>query len=218
MKLTLCDRNPAMVTAWRASFWGHFPEVDIVQDDLQNIDLAGTCVVSPSNSFGLFTGGVDYYIAKMAFPDDHHALTRITQKEIVANFGGQVPVGSCFIMPVNERLPFLGICPTMRTPATRLPMDSTIPYDCAFSAIAAAERYNAEHCGAIENLLMFGFGTGVGGLSEAHCARMMSLATKHCDLLRSLPTEAWNSRGFTITHNTVSKIGREIDRNALGRS
>lgn len=222
MRLILCDQNPAMVAAWRseslASAWDYFSKVDILQGDFQTLDLSNTCVVSPSNSFGLFTGGVDYYIARTAFPEDPHALTRLAQKEISEKFGGQVPVGACHIMPVNDRLPFLGICPTMRTPASALALDSTIPYDCTFSAITAVTRYNAESSHSpIKNVLMFGFGTGVGGLSVMHCARMMALAAKHCFMLKNLPTEVWNSRGFTITHNTASKVGREIAMNARGK-
>lgn len=220
MRLILCDRNPAMVAAWRAeafSTWDYFSSVSILQSDFQTLDLASTCVVSPSNSFGLFTGGVDYYIAKTAFPDDPPALTRLVQKDISAKFGGQVPVGACHVMPVNDRLPFLGVCPTMRTPACALAPDSTIPYDCAFSAITAVARYNLEAGAPIKTVVMFGFGTGIGGLTTDHCARMMALAVKHCAMLRELPTEVWNSRGFSVTHNTVSKVGREITMNARGR-
>jgi O-acetyl-ADP-ribose deacetylase (regulator of RNase III) len=211
-----------MVAAWRAenlAVWDYFSSVRVLQNDFQTLDLKSTCVVSPSNSFGLFTGGVDYYIAKTAFPEDPPALTRLAQKEIADKFGGQVPVGACHVMPVNERLPFLGICPTMRTPASALAPDSTIPYDCTFSAITAVARYNSEHGDGhspIESVVMFGFGTGIGGLSVEHCARMMALAAKHCAMLKSLPTEVWNSRGFSVTHNTVSKVGREIAMNARG--
>ena len=218
VELILCDISHEMVAAWRTYFADvPIPNKRILNCSLSELPCDGLCVVSPSNSFGHFTGGVDAAIARYAFPSEPHKLTHIAQDEIKNKFSGMVPVGSCHIMPINENLPFLAICPTMRCPATILDPKSTIPYDCTFAALNAVLMYNRQnHSNRIKRLIMFGFGTGVGELSYDHCAKMMALACKHFIRLQNIDKES-SAFGFRITQNQISKISRELRATMLGR-
>ena len=73
LRVSLCDINPDMTDAWLDSFFG-VAAVEIVQGDL--LDAGGEAVVSPANSFGDMSGGVDKRIDDFyhgAAQENHHA-------------------------------------------------------------------------------------------------------------------------------------------------
>src|SRR5205085_4088920 len=112
LRLSLCDLNADMTDAWLDSFFG-VDAVEIVQGDL--LETEADAVVSPANSFGDMSGGVDKRI------DDFYkgvAQATITER-IREQFLGELPVGMALIAPMpNKRLPFVIAAPTMRVPGT----------------------------------------------------------------------------------------------------
>jgi O-acetyl-ADP-ribose deacetylase (regulator of RNase III) len=224
-KIVFCDVNEVMIKGWTE----FIPKIvenlnyEIYHGTLGERMKGGDiqCVISAANAMGLFTGGVDYYIAQQAFPKKPMELTKLAQDFILEHHTGQVPVGSCSIIEVNDNMPFLGICPTMRSPGTRLDVRSTAPYDCMYSALNAVVQHNKTASKKIDAIMVFGFGTGVGGIPEDHCVKMMALACRHfmmfIDRIKNPPTEAFNSHGFRMQHGDVSAIRREIDYFCSGR-
>src|SRR5438067_1519964 len=110
LRLSLCDVNAEMTNAWLDSFFG-VDAVEILQGDL--LDTDADAVVSPANSFGDMSGGVDKRI------DDFYtgAAQVAVIERIRADFLGELPVGMAIIVPMaNTRLPFVVAAPTMRVP------------------------------------------------------------------------------------------------------
>lgn len=217
--IIFCDVNKAVIDGWKEYLPKIAPDLKYeifngtLSDRMDKRDV--DCVISAANAMGLFTGGVDGYISEYAFPQNPMNLTKIAQNHIMNKFTGQVPVGYCSIIEINDRMPFLGICPTMRSPGTRLDAHSTAPYDCMFSALNAVVQHNKIADNKIDNVMVFGFGTGVGGIPEAHCAKMMALACRHftslMDRINNPPEDAFNTFGLQLRHGDVSMIRREID-------
>lgn len=167
-RLTLCDTNTDMTDAWLDQFWG-VEAVEIVQGDL--LEAAADAVVSPANSFGDMSGGVDKRI------DDFFrgaAQERITQA-IRQQFLGELPVGMALVVPMPAgRIPFVVAAPTMRVPQP-VP-DSLNAYLALRAALVAVTLHNAQNASPIHSLAVPGLCTGVGGMSCAKSARQMRTA------------------------------------------
>lgn len=114
MKLHLCDKNPAVVAAWREAF-ADTPDVTVSRGDI--LELEGDAIVSPANSFGWMDGGIDLaYIKRFGSPVEQALRRRI---EIMHD--GELPVGVATAVDTNDwRIPLLISAPTMRIP-TRVP-------------------------------------------------------------------------------------------------
>ncbi len=67
LRLSLCDINAEMTDAWLDRFFG-VEAVEILQGDL--LETGADAVVSPANSFGDMSGGVDKRI-----DDFYHGVT-----------------------------------------------------------------------------------------------------------------------------------------------
>ncbi len=171
LRLTLCDTNADMTDAWLDSFFG-VDGVEIVQGDL--LDAAEDAVVSPANSFGDMSGGVDKRI------DDFYrgaAQEWITQA-IREQFLGELPVGMALVVAMpDSRIPFVVAAPTMRVPQP-VP-DSINAYLALRAALVAVTRHNAQNIQntrPVHSLAVPGLCTGVGGMSPALAARQMRAA------------------------------------------
>lgn len=169
LRLTLCDTNAEMTDAWLDQFFG-VEGVEIVQGDL--LDASGDAVVSPANSFGDMSGGVDKRI------DDFFqgaAQERITQA-IREQFMGELPVGMAIVVPMlDSRIPFVAAAPTMRVPQPV--SDSLNAYLAMRAALVAVLRHNAHTPQqSIRSLAVPGLCTGVGAMPYAVAARQMRIA------------------------------------------
>src|ERR1051326_7122093 len=108
IRLSLCDINAEMTDAWLDRFFG-VEAVEILQGDL--LETGADAVVSPANSFGDMSGGVDKRI------DDYFkgAAQQAIRQRIQEQFYGELPVGMALVVPMpNTRLPFVVAAPTMR--------------------------------------------------------------------------------------------------------
>jgi len=107
VKVVLCDVNPKMVEAWRATFEEN-PEVDVVQGSM--LDQHVSAWVSPTNARGSMDGGLDMVIKKNL----GDAIEKTLQQEIVRLHQGLMPIGYATCVPTNRNLPrFLISTPTM---------------------------------------------------------------------------------------------------------
>ena len=169
LHLSLCDTNANMTDAWLDSFFG-VETVEILQGDL--LETQADAVVSPANSFGDMSGGVDKRI------DDFYKGA--AQQAIIARirdeFYGELPVGVALIVLVpNKRLPFVIAAPTMRIPQQ---VTNTLNAYLAMRAVLlAVTQHNAQPIKKpIKTVAVSGLCTGIGAMSSTTAARQMRIA------------------------------------------
>src|SRR5262245_4905456 len=143
--------------------------VEVVQGNL--LDLDADAIVSPANSFGDMSGGIDKAI------DDFHggeAQRRVTAA-IREQFFGELPVGAAIIVQLpGGRLSFVVAAPTMRIPGSV--QGSLNAYLSMRAALVAVLRYNERSAQPIGSLAVPGLGTGVGSLDHDEAAKQMRAA------------------------------------------
>lgn len=113
MKLILCDLNPELCTAWQKEFAGYSQdEVEIVNGNI--LEVEADALVSPANSFGYMTGGIDGAYTK-AFGVQ---LQDRVQAAITGHWNGELPIGCAVAVEIGVPSHFkhLVAAPTMRYP------------------------------------------------------------------------------------------------------
>ncbi len=142
--------------------------VEIIRDDFEHFMNAHPEVdgiVSPANSYGLMTGGLDKAIR------DYFgmALQDAVQENILKEWFGEQTVGSCMAVEIPD---FPGRklfhTPTMRTPSVII--DYQTVYLCMRSALAAAVKAGAAY------LMVPAFGGSTGRVPAEIVARNMRAA------------------------------------------
>src|SRR5258707_8160535 len=110
--LTLCDRSPDMIAAWRR----YFSDESGVKTANQNIlTLNVDALAVPANAFGFTDGGVDLAISKEVFD---WRLQDTLRGLIDRDYGGELLVGQALVLPTSSaRLRYVVVAPTMRVPA-----------------------------------------------------------------------------------------------------
>lgn len=170
LRLSLCDTNEMMADVWREVF-RDVDAVEVAQGDI----LALNCdaLVSPANSFGDMSGGIDRHI------DDFYAKAAqpAVMSAIHEQFMGELPVGMALIVSLaSPRFPFLIAAPTMRVPGS---VADTVNAYLAFRAVLVAVLQHND-CGGeekkITSVAVPGLCTGVGGMIPGIAARQMRAA------------------------------------------
>lgn len=156
MKLFLRDLNPALCNEWRRAFAG-LDDVTIEPGDIFRTPVAA--IVSPANSFGWMTGGIDAHLARTLGQEMQEDLR---QQIMELTPFPELLVGQALIVPVQDSTlcRCLISAPTMRTPGP------TTQLACFLSTRAAI--YAAlEH--GMESVAMPGMGT-LTGMVPLHMA------------------------------------------------
>ncbi len=165
LRVRLCDTNAEMADAWLDRFYT-VDAVEVLQGNL--LDLDSEALVSPANSFGDMSGGLDKRI------DDfyHGAAQQAVTDWIRRDFCGELPVGMALVVPMpTRRFPCLVVAPTMRIPGN---VAQTInAYLAMRAALVAILRYNRENPRPIRSVAVSGLCTGVGGMACGEAARQM---------------------------------------------
>jgi O-acetyl-ADP-ribose deacetylase (regulator of RNase III) len=167
VRISLCDTNEEMVDAWIDTF-RDVDAVEIVQGDL--LDLKCQALVSPCNSFGDMSGGLDKRI------DDFFegAAQRSVVAAIREQWLGELPVGAALLVPLHrDSIRFLVVAPTMRVPGN---VAGTINAYLSMRATLVAILQHNGRGAVIERLGMPGLCTGVGGMNCGLAARQMRAA------------------------------------------
>ena len=107
--LTLCDRSPDMIAAWRRYFSDE-SGVKIANQNILTLNVDALAV--PANAFGFTDGGIDMAISREVFDwrlqDTLHAL-------IEREHGGELLVGQALVMSTgSSRFRYVVVAPTMR--------------------------------------------------------------------------------------------------------
>ncbi|HMO56892.1 MAG TPA: macro domain-containing protein [Roseiflexaceae bacterium] len=170
--ITLCDRSPEMIKAWRQ----YFPVesgIQIVQQNILTVDADGLAV--PANAFGFTDGGVDLAISREMFD---WGLQDKLRALIDAEYHGELLVGQALIMPTDSsRFHSVVIAPTMRLPGD---VSDTINAYLAMRAILITVMLHNRQAGTgptrIRRLAIPGLATGVGNMSPPRSAYQMYMA------------------------------------------
>ncbi len=170
MKIVLADINNDLCDIWEEDFLRH-PHVSIFRGNM--LEAPGNTIVSPANSFGFMTGGVDYAISQYL---GWHVQERI-QKEIRGRDCEELLVGEALsVYTDNDKFPYLISAPTMRVPSF---IDGTInAYLATRAALAEAGliqyKLNANRKQPPEIIPIFtGMGTGTGRMHLGTCSMQM---------------------------------------------
>ena len=171
--LTLCDRSPELVQAWRR----YFPiesGVKIVNQNILTLDVNALAV--PANAFGFTDGGVDMAISKEIF--DWGLQDRL-RKLIEQNHGGELLVGQAMVMPTGSaRFRYTIVAPTMRVPTNV--SDTVNAYLAMRAILLAADAHNramqARTPERIKSLAVPGLCTGTGKMPPDRSAYQMWMA------------------------------------------
>jgi O-acetyl-ADP-ribose deacetylase (regulator of RNase III) len=194
--LTLCDRSPELVQAWRR----YFPlesGVKIANQNILTLDVNALAV--PANAFGFTDGGVDIAISKEIF--DWGLQDRL-RKLIEEHHGGELLVGQAMVMPTGSaRFRYVIVAPTMRVPSN---VSGTVNAYLAMRAVLlAAEAHNRAMQGRaaerIKSLAVSGLCTGTGKMPAERAAYQMwmayrSIAIGDLEWAKSLEKQADHDR------------------------
>jgi O-acetyl-ADP-ribose deacetylase (regulator of RNase III) len=168
VKVSLCDENPEIAQ----TLAHHFRDADGVEVLAGNLfDLDCDALISPANSFGDMSGGIDQQIDRFY----NEAAQRATMSRIAERFHGELPVGVATIIAMgSRRFPFLIVSPTMRVPSR---VSGTInAYLSMRAALVAILDHNKDGLVRISSVAVPGLCTGVGGMPADEAGPQMRAA------------------------------------------
>jgi O-acetyl-ADP-ribose deacetylase (regulator of RNase III) len=173
VSLTLCDRSPDMIAAWRRYF-SDDSGIKIANQNILTLNVDALAV--PANSFGFTDGGVDMAISREVFD---WRLQDTLHAQIEREHGGELLVGQALVMPTgSSRFRYVVVAPTMRVPND---VSGTVNAYLAMRAILrTVEAHNramrATPADQIRALAMPGLGTGTGAMPPERAAYQMWMA------------------------------------------
>jgi O-acetyl-ADP-ribose deacetylase (regulator of RNase III) len=172
-RIVLCSVGADMTQAWQ-DIAETRPGIEVFEGSI--MEIGADAVVSPANSFSLMRGGIDA-VYSAAWP----GIEQRVRSAVLAFHGGELPVGEAVVVATGSTRPgWLFSAPTMRAPATVLPLGTVHPY-LAARAVFRLWRTGRVEDGrpvrqAIRRIGIPGLGTGVGGVSAESCARQVAAA------------------------------------------
>ena len=169
LKITICGNNTESTSA----LVDQFSDIDTVSVVLGDILLLDThALVSPANSFGEMSGGLDKAIdCFYNYKAQKAAMTIIQSKHF-----GELPVGTAEIFSMNhDTFPYLVCAPTMRIPG-KLPEGSINAYLAMRAILIELKKFNSFKPRGIQSVALPSLCTGVGGLSYLDSAKQMRMA------------------------------------------
>lgn len=130
MNLILADLNEDLCNAWRK----HFDDTVCIHhgpfEDVKDYD----CIVSPANSYGYMTGGIDLAIARR-FPEVQNRV----QEAIAERWHGYLPVGSSIVVGTGDaEVMWCAVTPTMILP---MPIEAHIVFNSMWAMLNAVEAH-----------------------------------------------------------------------------
>lgn len=167
------DRNPHVINALKSVFDGDRFSFHCGDFFGSNTDF--DCVVSPANSFGIMSGGLDLVIRNYFGME----IEKKTQSVILNDYFGEMIVGEAeIILTDHPKIPFMVCAPTMRLPMN---VADTINAYYAFRATLIA-LYSWNHLGIfglsdpIKKVACSGLATLAGGMDPVRMADQMKYA------------------------------------------
>ena len=136
------------------------------------------CLVSPANSYGNMSGGIDRQYRDYFGPELEQRL-----RVYIDNLHGRkLKIGNAQIVPTNDdKFPYIIFCPTVEKPSELTTGENV--RKAAIAIFRQAVRYNfkVKEADKIDRLLIPGFGTDMAGLDPHISAKEMYLAYLEVD-------------------------------------
>jgi O-acetyl-ADP-ribose deacetylase (regulator of RNase III) len=169
-RVHLRDYSLELVQAWEQDFKND--DVCVSQGDIKTHEHSVDSIVSPANSFGYMTGGIDaIYVSWFGESVNENAQRAIKQHSF-----GELPVGSALIVDTgSDVIKKCIVAPTMRVPMIVPPINAYLSFRAALIAIVYHNRTNLG-CNRINSMLCPGMGTATGKISAKDASQMMYLA------------------------------------------
>lgn len=161
-KLYLRDTNGEVIK-YLKQYFTPFPEVLVTQGNI--FDVKADAIVSPANSFGDMSGGIDLLYRDLFGLETERHVKRV----INARYYGELPVGQATSVQLKKQTyKYLIVAPTMRLP---MAIDSTLnPYFAFRAALLEAKQIDAQ------SIVSPGLGTLTGKACPEMVARQMLVA------------------------------------------
>ena len=168
VSFSLCAHTEQIAEAMVSSF-NDIDQVEIVQGEIFDLDCEA--LVSPANSFGEMSGGLDKAIDNFY---DGEAQTKAGEA-IAQSFLGELPVGNALVLDMNrDRFPWLIVAPTMRIPGN---VSSSInAYLSMRAVLVQIAAHNEQRGTKISSVAIPSLCTGVGGMNPIDSASQMRVA------------------------------------------
>jgi O-acetyl-ADP-ribose deacetylase (regulator of RNase III) len=165
----------SLCAEWVDAMRTHFSEdahVRVSCDDIQNIALSKTVIVSPANSLGYMDGGIDKTLSRSMFPGLEDTVQQRIRDHGVTNAFGRyfLPIGSAVCVILDSAT--LIVAPTMFQP-----MDVSYTQNAYWSFLAALvlfeklRTHDPELC-----LVVTSHCCGYGRMNPLESARQMRAA------------------------------------------
>ncbi len=163
-KFIFVDNKAELADAWKKEF-AQYDNVE-VHGPVDIFSFEADACVSPANSFGFMTGGIDLlYSMNMGW----NVMARL-QNIIQTEYNGELLVGQALLLPTNyDRFPNIIVAPTMRMPDR---LNGTQNVYLAAKAIFHLAKTHP----VLKTIICPGLGTGTGAVTPKECARLMRMA------------------------------------------
>lgn len=166
IKVVLCDVNPKIIAAWRATFEEN-PEVDILHGSM--LDQTTSAWVTPTNSAARMDGGLDLVIKNFLGV----GIEKKVQSEVKNRYSGAMPVGHAVCVPTGKVQPqYLISTPTMVGSSEDISATMNVALACA-AAFQAVHMQNTREPGTIRSVALPGLGAATGRVPAEICADLM---------------------------------------------
>ncbi|MEU7866228.1 macro domain-containing protein [Dactylosporangium sp. NPDC049140] len=166
VRVVLSDVNAKVVQSWMSAFADE-PGVEIVKGSILNQHVDAW--VTPTNSHGVMSGGVDAVILRQLGP----GIQLRVQHAIRDEFGGTLPIGAAVCVPSGAANPkYLISAPTMHAQAENVRHTLNVALACA-AAFQAVHMQNEREPGSITSVALVGMGAATGKVPPQVCANLM---------------------------------------------
>ena len=150
-----CDQKDIAIHL--ADAFREFDQVEVIHGDI--LKLKSDALVSPGNSFGEMSGGLDRTIDNFY----NGKAEKMATDRIRSDYMGELPVGCSVVLEMNtKRFPFLILAPTMRIPG--IVKSSHNAYLAFRGSLVAIAKYNQHRERKIRSVAIPSMCTGVGGM------------------------------------------------------
>ncbi|UZR98219.1 macro domain-containing protein [Chondrinema litorale] len=170
-KITLCENNLEIANILANTFI-NIDGVEVIHGNI--FHLWADAVVSPANSFGDMSGGLDKAI------DDFYGMKAQSkvQNKIREEYLGELPVGMTITLEMQSlQFPNLMVAPTMRIPEKVT--NSLNAYLAMRAIMVELIRINKKQAGKIESIVIPSLCTGVGRMPYQESANQMFTVFKN---------------------------------------